>query len=227
MANIRRRGDTWQFRVSGGYDTNGKQIVHSKTWKPDRKMTDKQAQKEAERQALLFEEQCSRGEYLDSNIKFADFSQIWLDKYAKKQLKRTTVSEYTRQLKDINRIIGHIRLNKIQPTHIIDFNTKLEDQARYSRAKYKPMIDLGEYLAENNIPKCELSRSSGIAPSTIRSVCEGGNVTAPTAEKISKALNRSDLFMQVECTEKISGKTQLNYFRLLLRKQKAQTESCA
>ena len=35
MASIRKRGDTYQIRVSVGYDVHGRQIIKTKTWKPE------------------------------------------------------------------------------------------------------------------------------------------------------------------------------------------------
>lgn len=35
------------FRVSCGYDTNGRQIVRQKTWTPDKNMTPKQIEKKS------------------------------------------------------------------------------------------------------------------------------------------------------------------------------------
>ena len=58
MANIRKRGDSYQFRVYCGYDTKGKQIEKTMTWKPPAGMTPKQVEKEAFKQAVLFEEKC-------------------------------------------------------------------------------------------------------------------------------------------------------------------------
>ena len=45
MANIRKRGNTYQIRVSCGYDTKGEQIMQTMTWKPPEGMTAKQAEK--------------------------------------------------------------------------------------------------------------------------------------------------------------------------------------
>ena len=56
MANIKRRGNSYSIRVSAGYDTSGKQIVKSMTWKIPDGMSDKKAEKEANRVAALFEE---------------------------------------------------------------------------------------------------------------------------------------------------------------------------
>lgn len=64
------------FRVSCGYDTNGKQIVRQKTWTPDKNMTPKQVEKEVNRQAVLFEEECKNG-YQSKAIKFEAFAEEW------------------------------------------------------------------------------------------------------------------------------------------------------
>lgn len=39
MANIRKRGDSYQIRVSCGYDKDGNQVTKSMTWKPEPSMT--------------------------------------------------------------------------------------------------------------------------------------------------------------------------------------------
>lgn len=46
MATIRKRGNSYQIRVSCGYNTADEQIIQTKTWKPDAKMTAKQIEKE-------------------------------------------------------------------------------------------------------------------------------------------------------------------------------------
>ena len=49
MAHIEKiegkRGTTYRFIVSGGFDTNGKRITHKKTWKPPEGMTARQIEK--------------------------------------------------------------------------------------------------------------------------------------------------------------------------------------
>ncbi len=92
MANIRKRGNTYQIRVSCGYNIRGVQQFQSKTWKPDAKMTPKQIEKELNRQAILFEEECKKGQVIAS-VKFETFAEEWFEQYAKIQLRSTT---YTR-----------------------------------------------------------------------------------------------------------------------------------
>ncbi len=54
MANIRKRGGSYQIRVSTGYDANGNQVVRTKSWKPEAGMTAKQIEKELQKQAIMF-----------------------------------------------------------------------------------------------------------------------------------------------------------------------------
>lgn len=62
MANIRKRGNTYQIRVSCGYDTQGNQVAQTTTWKPVEEMTPRQVEKEVQKQAMLFEEKCLKGQ---------------------------------------------------------------------------------------------------------------------------------------------------------------------
>ena len=57
MATIRKRGDTYQIRVSCGFEIDGKRKERSMTWKPKKGMTEKQIEKELNRQVVLFEEE--------------------------------------------------------------------------------------------------------------------------------------------------------------------------
>lgn len=45
MATVRKRSNTYQIRVSAGYDSKGNQIIKSKTWKPSPTMTERQIKK--------------------------------------------------------------------------------------------------------------------------------------------------------------------------------------
>ena len=45
MANIRKRGNSYQIRVSCGYDSKGNQVSKTMTWKRPEGMTDRQADK--------------------------------------------------------------------------------------------------------------------------------------------------------------------------------------
>lgn len=61
MANIRKRGNSYQIRVSAGYDALGRQVVRSMTWKPEPGMSERQVSAELNRQAVIFENTVTRG----------------------------------------------------------------------------------------------------------------------------------------------------------------------
>ncbi len=120
MTNIRKRGNTYQIRVSCGYDTSGKQIVQTKTWKPEPGMTIRQAEKEVQRQAILFEDKCMKGQ-VTANIKFQDFAEQWFEEYAKLNLRNTSYERMKQLTVRVYPAIGHLRLDKITSRHIQQF----------------------------------------------------------------------------------------------------------
>ena len=117
MANITKRGDTFRIKVSCGYDVNGKQVVKSMTYKPQPGMSDKAVEKEVNRQAVLFEESCKKGQSLTA-AKFQTFAEAWLKDYAEITVKRTTICVYRELTKRIYPVIGHIRVDKLNPLDI-------------------------------------------------------------------------------------------------------------
>lgn len=126
MPTITQRNGTYRIRVSCGYDSNGKQIMQSKTWKPAPGMTKKQIEKELQRQAVLFEEECD-GLSLGGNIKFADFAEQWFTEYAEKRLKARTIARSRQLSVRTYEAIGHLRMDKITTRHVQKFINNLSE----------------------------------------------------------------------------------------------------
>ena len=120
MATIRKRGNSYQIRVSCGYDTNGNQIIRTKSWKPEPNMTTRQTEKELQRQAMLFEEKCLKG-LITSNVKFEEFAEQWFEEYAKLNLRSTSYSKMKQLPSRVYPAIGHLRIDKITGRHIQQF----------------------------------------------------------------------------------------------------------
>jgi len=124
MAYIEKRGkNSYKIRVSCGYDTNGKQVRQSKTWTPPAKMTDKQIQKELQKQAVLFEQECLKGQVV-AVVKFQDFATEYLSKTAKNTLRHGTMQNYSNYSKRVFREIGHLRLDKSPHATFKNLSTK-------------------------------------------------------------------------------------------------------
>lgn len=130
MANIRQRGKNFEITVSCGYDTNGKKIRQSMTYKPEKGMTARQIQKEVQRQAVLFEEKCKYGQVaVDGKIKFDDFvNQIYFEN-AKDFLSEYELAHYKNIIKNhISPVLGHMKLKDITPVHVQHFVNVLKNK---------------------------------------------------------------------------------------------------
>ena len=135
MATIRKRGDAYQIRVSVGYDTRGNHKEQAMTWKPPEGMTDRQIQKELNRQAVMFEDACMRG-FSTKAVKFEELCEEWFEEYARLNLRSTTY-ERLKQLKHrIYPAIGHLRIDKITPRQLQAFvNSLAKDGANEINGK--------------------------------------------------------------------------------------------
>ena len=133
MATIQKRGGSYLIRVSCGYDTKGKQVIQSMTWKPDDKMTPKQVEKELNRQSVMFEEACMRG-FQSKAVKFETFAEEWFEEYAKPNLRNTTYERLLQLRKRVYAAIGHLRMDKISPRQIQAFVNALSKECANERA---------------------------------------------------------------------------------------------
>ena len=131
MPTIQKRGDTYRITVSNGYDAKGKQLRKSMTWQPAPGMTQKQIEKELDRQAVLFENKS--GQYMEGNIKFQDFAERWFEDYGKEHLRERTYLRYVELSQRTYAAIGHIRLDRLQPHHLLDFYKQLAEPGQNKR----------------------------------------------------------------------------------------------
>ena len=217
MATIQKRGNSYKIVVSCGYDLNGKQIRRSMTWTPEPGLTRRQTEKELDRQAVLFEEQCHTGQVLDGNIKFADFAEKWFKDYAEKQLRPTTIARYRLLMPRINAAIGHIRLDKLQPHHLMQFYNNLAETGVRDDTRYKSAIDFKTLLKNHSMTKRELAKKANISVYVLNSVTRGNNISENSAQKISKTLNLplAKLFSASTDKDTLSVNTILHHHRLI------------
>lgn len=79
---------SYRIKVSLGYDHNGKQIVKSTTYVPPKGMPAKQAEREANKFGIIFEEKCERDRSFTDKIRFRVLADEWI-----------TLMEHTKELK--------------------------------------------------------------------------------------------------------------------------------
>lgn len=71
---------SYTIRVYHGYDSKGKRLKpYTMTYKPAPGMTAKQIEKELNRQAVMFEEQCNNGFVLDNKQTFSEYAQYVIE----------------------------------------------------------------------------------------------------------------------------------------------------
>lgn len=157
MASITKRKDSYFIAVSCGYDQNGRQIRRTMTYKPEPNMTEKQIQKEVQRQAVLFEEQVRNGQVsTDGRLKLADFVPVYLET-AKQRLSPYVYERYTHIL-DLGIIpaLGHLKLRDIRPLHIqrfIDDLSKRETHLDGKPGKLSPSTIRRYYTMVSSLMK--------------------------------------------------------------------------
>ena len=114
---------------------NGKRLMKSRIWKPDKVLSPKQLERELERQKVLFEEEVKTGNVPTSNMRFKQYSDKWLLEYGKQYLAPKTYSRYVEYLQRINQAIGNIKLQDLQPLHLNAFYRNLAEDGVNKRAK--------------------------------------------------------------------------------------------
>lgn len=189
MATIEKSGSSYRITACCGYDINGKQIRRTMTYKPDPNMTAKQIEKEVQRQAVLFEEKCQKGQTLDGNIKLADFIEMYFENYAEKNLKKKTLVGYRGLVPIVNQALGHFRIDKIQPHHLNAFYNNLSEVGARRRVTYKPLIDFKSLLKENKLTITKAAELSGVSFASIKSVVNDKCVSEQTTKGICRTLN--------------------------------------
>ncbi len=217
MAEIKKRGDSFVIRISAGYDDNGRQIKKNLTYRPDPGLTEKQLQKELQRQAVLFEERVRTGQYLEGNIRFSSFAAKWMTDHAEKHLAPKTVVRYRELLTRINAAIGHIPLDKLKPNHLLDFYDNLSRSGERQDRKKKATTIFLDGVVASGMKVPTLARSAGISESTVRVALDGHAISIGSAAALSKVLGLKieEAFIPVQLKPNLSGRTILNHHRLI------------
>jgi len=125
-SKIRKQSaNTALLTVSVGYDEKGKQIVK-------RKSVTASSRREAEKAYNLFASEVQKGEVaFTGKLKLYEFAQRWFDEHCKKKLAPKIQRSYRNHLNNrILPVLGHIDINKLQPSHIISFINNLQNNRK-------------------------------------------------------------------------------------------------
>ena len=134
MPNIEARKNkdgkiiSYRIKVYKGRDSNGKRLKpYTKTWKVPENWSDSKIQKELNRIATLFEEECKGGLVVDNRQTFSQYAEYVINLKEKNGIKHQTITLYKKLLERINLAIGHIKLADIRPQHLNNFYEQLRN----------------------------------------------------------------------------------------------------
>lgn len=155
MASIKRRGESYLITVSKGYDVYGRKLFETATFKPDPRRTEKQQQHDLQEFVWKFEDKVKNGVLQDGRkITLQEFSNQWLEEYAKQNLQPRTLEKYESELNSrILPALGHYKLNELKPGIITAFLAGLTKDGTRQDKK------LGG-LARSSIGKIKMTLSS-------------------------------------------------------------------
>jgi transcriptional regulator with XRE-family HTH domain len=190
MAAIEKRGEnSYRLTVSCGYDKQGKQIMKRKTLDLSHLKPNKQME-EAEKQFILFSEEVEKGLYLDAGkITFEDFVDKWLKDYAEHELAPMTLHRYKGLLDSrILPALGHIKLNKLQPTHLTEFYNNLRENGIRLDRTYTPKDNFNEIILKSRITMDDILMKSNVNRRMIQNIENHKSISSDVALKICKSI---------------------------------------
>lgn len=207
---------TYRLIVCQGYNSKGKKLRKRKTIKLSESLTEKQVEKELNRQLVLFEQEVENGTYLDGEkITFEDFTQRWFKDYAELNLTPTTIVAYKQKLNDrILPAIGHIKISKLQPTHLLEFYQNLHESDIRLDSKYIPTAKLTETLKP--FSSKQIQALSGLSIKSCRRIKKGYITDYEIAKRICETY-RLNIKQMFTCSKSkpLSEKTIRNHMGII------------
>lgn len=116
----------------------------------------------------------------------------------------------------INTAIGHIRLDKLQPHHLMEFYNNLTEEGVKQNPTLHMREDWSTLLEEHDLTQSEISRRSGVSVVQISKAAHGGGLYQQNAEKIAAVFNLpvEDIF-ETAANGRLSSSTVQHYHRLI------------
>ncbi|HYE81659.1 MAG TPA: site-specific integrase [Clostridia bacterium] len=220
MAHIEKRSDTsYRITCSCGYDSKGKKLRKSKTINLDPGLTERQREKELQKQAALFEREVENGTYLDgSKMTFDEFVDRWLKDYAEPGLAAKTLYRY-KELLDTRIIpaLGHVKLSKLQPPHLTSFYNNLRENGIRTDGKYIAKPELHTLISDKGLLSTDIAQLSGISDRTLNGMLSGKSISHKTAQSVAKALEvkLNSIFSLIGKPGGLSERSILHHHRLI------------
>lgn len=220
LANITKRLNkdgsvSYQIRAYVDETGTGKQLMQRMTWRAPAGMRPSSADKEAARQAALFEEKAKQGlAAFGGNTRFADFARNWIDT---QPLAPKTRELYNTLMERIEIALGNIRLEKLQAHHLEAFYKNLGEPGIKQNGSFAVSNKLSRILQDRGLSKMALANAAGTSEPTILAAARGAHIRPDKAADICKALDMplEKVFEMHKSTAKLTGNTIAHYHRFI------------
>ena len=124
---IRRRGNTYEFNASAGYDGNGKHIRNYSTFTPPEGVSEAKADKLAMEAYQEFAKAAKGNKAFAETMRFSKLCDIYFTEYAPVKLKALTAEHYLSNVRNhIMPVFGNRRLKDIATSDVTAFLTGLD-----------------------------------------------------------------------------------------------------
>lgn len=120
-------------------------------------------------------QQVTNGLVLDSDMLLDDLIDRWFEEYANKQLKAKTLYDYRRMRGRISAGLGHLKVSKIKPAHVMAFYNNLEEKGVRRDSTYtatKALLKLLPRGTRGELAKQGRDRSGHHADGLRRQACQ-------------------------------------------------------
>lgn len=149
MAIIQDEGSYFIISVHDGYDSDGKEIIHTTTFSPNASLSKEEQFMAVQRMAASYERQLKEDKAHEiKNISLSDFYQKWLNNYALIHLQDTTVEWYRTIIeKKILPFLGNFKLKELTPFKIQEFYNSLSRKGAKSDGDAYSVKSVKDYHA--------------------------------------------------------------------------------
>lgn len=192
-------------------------LKHFKTYTPPETWGEAKAEREAQRQAALFEEEIKKGFALDNRQTFEEYAAYVIELKRRQGVKESTLERYNAMLAQIFPEIGYLKLSDIRPAHLNNLYTKLSKSGgRQDKGTATARTDIKAVIKAQKLTRTEAAQRAGVSSCTLRKAFTE-TVSRETAEKIAQALNKKPeaLFTFERDESPLAAKTILEHHRLV------------
>lgn len=217
MATITERNGAYLIMVSEGYGTDGRQRRKLMTWRPEPGMTKRKIKEELNIQAALFERRVRTGQVLDGHVTFEEFVERWKHDYAKPNLAPKTYVRYEAYLTRILPAIGFIRLDRLQPHHLMAFYASLQDAENQSGVSFRATPSFLSAFEKSGMTRQALADEAECHVNTIYRLVKGLGVDIRIAQAACDILNVlfKDSIESTKPVRQLASKTINHHHRLI------------